>query len=162
MTENIIWGLIRIVIAQQISTKAARTIASRVCSKYPELASGVPHAHIQAEDLRSCGLSPRKAVCCATIATTADQILARVACGQTWEEALRGISGIGAWTLSIFRIMILREPDVLPTGDVALIRAIATHYGSDADLEELSRVWSPFRSVACWYLWRSLGNPPLG
>lgn len=160
--ENPILGLIRIVIAQQISTKAARTITSRVLSEFPELTLGNLHTSIQVGDLRSCGLSPRKAACCATIAATASQILARVTRGQTWEEALREIPGIGPWTLSIFRIMILREQDVLPTGDAGLIRAVAMHYGPDADLEELSRVWSPFRSVACWYLWRSLGNPPLG
>jgi DNA-3-methyladenine glycosylase II len=161
-SENAIWGLVRIVIAQQISTKAAQTIVERVRVKFPEIAVGGPlRSPFQAEGLRSCGLSPRKAICCERIVNCSERILACRALGQTWEEALRGISGIGPWTLSMFRIMILREPDILPIGDLALLRAIREHYGHGVDLEELSHNWSPFRSVACWYLWRSLGNPPL-
>jgi DNA-3-methyladenine glycosylase II len=161
--EDRIWGLIRIVIAQQVSTKSAKTICERVRAKYPRLALGCSSVErIEAEMLRFCGLSPRKAACCARIANSADQILADVARGRTWEEALGGISGIGAWTLAVFRIMILREENILPTGDLGLNRAVAMHYEQGVGLEELSRRWSPFRSVACWYLWRSLGNPPLG
>lgn len=160
--EDRIWGLIRIVIAQQVSTKSATTICERVRLRYPKLASGCNVEQIEIESLRSCGLSPRKATCCARIANTANQILATVAGGRTWEEALSGIAGIGAWTLALFRIMILRDVNILPIGDLGLVRAVAVHYGPDADLERLSQRWSPFRSVACWYLWRSLGNPPLG
>jgi DNA-3-methyladenine glycosylase II len=58
--------------------------------------------------------------------------------------------------------MVLREPDVLPLGDVGLERAIANVYGADQDVEKLSENWRPFRSVACWYLWRTLGNEQLG
>jgi DNA-3-methyladenine glycosylase II len=75
---------------------------------------------------------------------------------------LAGIKGIGPWTLSVFRIMVLREPDELPQGDVGLLRAIANVYGPTADLRELSEKWRPFRSVACWYLWKTLGNEQLG
>ena len=82
--------------------------------------------------------------------------------GQTWEQALSGIKGIGPWTVSVFRIMVLREPDVLPLGDVGLERAIANVYGPGHDVSELGARWRPFRSVACWYLWRTLGNEQLG
>jgi len=75
---------------------------------------------------------------------------------------LAGIKGIGPWTLSIFRIMVLREPDVLPLGDVGLERAIANVYGRPRSVECLGEKWRPFRSVACWYLWRTLGNEQLG
>jgi DNA-3-methyladenine glycosylase II len=95
------------------------------------------------------------------LANDAKRILERVAQGESWEEVLKGIPGIGPWTISIFRIMILRERDVLPTGDAGLARALAMHYSSGVDLAQLSQCWSPFRSIACWYLWRSLGNPPL-
>jgi DNA-3-methyladenine glycosylase II len=58
--------------------------------------------------------------------------------------------------------MVLREPDVLPLGDVGLERAVAQVYGPTCVVEKLSENWRPFRSVACWYLWRTLGNLQLG
>jgi DNA-3-methyladenine glycosylase II len=58
--------------------------------------------------------------------------------------------------------MVLREPDVLPLGDVGLERAIAKVYGPGLDIQQLAENWRPFRSVACWYLWRTLGNEQLG
>jgi DNA-3-methyladenine glycosylase II len=91
-----------------------------------------------------------------------EQILSRVQQGQTWEEALTGIKGIGPWTVAVFRIMVLREPDVLPLGDIGLERAIAKIYGRRRNVERLGETWRPFRSVACWYLWRTLGNEQLG
>jgi DNA-3-methyladenine glycosylase II len=160
--ENAIWGLVRIVIAQQVSTKSARTVWERVRSRYPKLPTGCCVEQVEVPVLRSCGLSPRKATCCGEIANNASQILSAVAMGQTWEEVLGDIRGIGPWTLAVFRILILREVNILPSGDLGLVRAIALHYGAAADLEKLSEKWSPYRAVACWYLWRSLGNQPLG
>jgi DNA-3-methyladenine glycosylase II len=58
--------------------------------------------------------------------------------------------------------MVLREPDVFPLGDIGLERAILKTYGSDHNIEQLAENWRPFRSIACWYLWRSLGNEQLG
>ena len=81
---------------------------------------------------------------------------------QDTDEVVGGIRGIGPWTRSIFRIFILREPDVLPQGDAALMKALQRLYGFQATLSDISERWRPFRSVACWYVWRSLGNLPLG
>jgi DNA-3-methyladenine glycosylase II len=58
--------------------------------------------------------------------------------------------------------MVLRDPDVLPLGDVGLERAVANVYGGSHHVEELAENWRPYRSVACWYLWRTLGNKQLG
>jgi DNA-3-methyladenine glycosylase II len=96
------------------------------------------------------------------IVQQSDEILAKVARGNTWEQTLTGIKGIGPWTIAVFRIMVLREPDVLPLGDVGLERAIENVYGGPQDVERLGENWRPFRSVACWYLWRTLGNQQLG
>jgi DNA-3-methyladenine glycosylase II len=161
-TEDPIWGLMRIVVAQQISTRAASTLTRRVVNRYPGLETGDGMLEIEPTVLRDCGLSPRKAACCSEIANNSCIISAKVASGMPWEEAVRTIKGIGPWTIAIFRIMILKERDVLPSGDVGLERAIGIVYGPDRPLGELSENWRPFRSVACWYLWRSLGNPPLG
>jgi DNA-3-methyladenine glycosylase II len=69
---------------------------------------------------------------------------------------------MGPWTVSVFRIMVLREPDVFPADDIGLRRAIAAAYGPKAQAARLSTKWRPYRSVACWYLWRTLGNEQLG
>jgi DNA-3-methyladenine glycosylase II len=115
-----------------------------------------------AASLRAFGLPERRAQCCVTILQRSEEIRANVQQGQQWAEALAGIKGIGPWTLSVFRIMVLREPDQLPFGDVGLERAIANLYGKRRSVERLGEKWRPFRSVACWYLWRTLGNEQLG
>jgi len=161
-TENPIWGLMRIVLAQQVSTVVACRLAERVKSEYPSLLTPSPSMVPEPKALRSLGVPQRRAECCAEIVRRSDEILARVARGNSWEEALAGIKGIGPWTLSVFRIMVLRDPDVLPLGDIGLERAIKKVYRRPRSVERLGEKWRPFRSVACWYLWRTLGNEQLG
>ncbi len=160
-TENELWGLIRVVASQQISTKAATTITTRVASIFPAASLG-QFENFTLEALRSCGLSPRKAKCCLTIAAFATDIRKDLNAMPIRYERLKAIPGIGDWTLDMLRVLILREPDVLPRGDLGLQRAILLNYHEASDLSSLSERWRPYRSVACWYLWRSLGNPPLG
>jgi DNA-3-methyladenine glycosylase II len=161
-TENPIWGLIRIVIAQQVSTHVACRLAERMRSTHPQLVTPSPAAIPDPASLRSLGLSQRRAECCAEIVRRSDELLAKVTQGLTWEQALVGFKGIGPWTIAVFRIMVLRDPDVLPLGDIGLERAVQTVYGGPRDVERLGETWRPFRSVACWYLWRTLGNEQLG
>jgi DNA-3-methyladenine glycosylase II len=161
-TENPIWGLVRIVMAQQVSTLVACRFAERAKQAHPHLTAPSSAVVPDPAGFRAIGLSQRRAECCVEIVRRSDQILAKVARGNTWEEALAGIKGIGPWTISVFRIMVLRDPDVLPLGDVGLERAIATVYGRRRNVERLGERWRPFRSVACWYLWRTLGNEQLG
>jgi len=160
--EEPIWGLVRIVMAQQISTRAACQLAEKVKGAYPQIVSLSGDALPDVAHFRAIGLPERRSRCCVSILQESHEIRARVADGQTWEEALVGIKGIGPWTLSVFRIMVLRDPDVLPMGDVGLERAVANVYGKTAKVECLAEKWRPFRSVACWYLWRTLGNEQLG
>lgn len=161
-TEDPIWGLIRIVMAQQIATRAACRLADRVKCAYPYLTRPTSGRVPDALCLQKAGLTQRRANCCIAILQRSDEIRANVQQGETWEHALAGIKGIGPWTLAVFRIMVLREPDVLPSGDVGLNRAIANVYGPGIDLVQLAENWRPFRSIACWYLWRTLGNEQLG
>jgi|SRR5882762_3026962 len=161
-TENPIWGLVRIVMAQQVSTVLACRLADRAKSEYPALLIPSPAAIPDPARLRAIGLSQRRAQCCVDIVTHSDAILAQIQKGQTWEQAVAGIKGIGPWTIAVFRIMVLRDPDVLPLGDIGLQRAIANVYRRPQDVERLGENWRPFRSVACWYLWRTLGNQQLG
>ena len=161
-TENPIWGLMRIVMAQQVSTSVACRLADRAKSVHPELMTPSPAAIPDPASLRSLGLSQRRAECCVEIVRRSDELLAKVAQGLTWEGALADFKGIGPWTIAVFRIMVLRDPDVLPLGDIGLERAIQTVYGGPRNVERLGETWRPFRSVACWYLWRTLGNEQLG
>ena len=160
--EYSIWGLVRIIIAQQISTALACTLAERVRAAYPGLVDPKQHVVPQVEILRSLGIPESRARCCVAVAQRSGKILARVGDGQTWEEALKGIKGIGPWTISVFRIMVVREPDILPIGDIGLARAIRNVYGRRRNPEKLGEKWRPYRSVACWHLWRTLGNQQLG
>jgi DNA-3-methyladenine glycosylase II len=161
-TEDPIWGLVRIIIAQQISTSVACRVAERVKAAYPMLATPSPAFVPDSKNLRALGLPESRAQCCITVVRRSEEIRAEVRQGQSWEEALAGVKGIGPWTLKVFRIMVLRDPDVLALGDVGLERAVANVYGKSHRVEELSETWRPFRSVACWYLWRTLGNEQLG
>jgi DNA-3-methyladenine glycosylase II len=161
-TEHPIWGLVRIVMAQQVSTQMACRLAKGLRCLHPDILSPSPVAVPTIASLRALGLSERRATCCVSIVQQSDHLLAQVREGRSWEEALAPIKGVGPWTVAVFRIMVLRDPDVLPVGDVGLLRAIETVYGRTRDVQRLGERWRPFRSVACWYLWRSLGNEPLG
>lgn len=161
-TEDPIWGLVRIVMAQQVSTHVACQLAERAIAAYPHLVAPSSSSVPDPSTLRKIGLSERRAQCCANIVVRSGEILDKVKLGQPWSEALAGIKGIGPWTIAVFRIMVLREPDVLPLGDVGLERAISSVYGEGHDVEKLAENWRPLRSVACWYLWRTLGNKQLG
>lgn len=76
-------------------------------------------------------------------------------------ERLTRVKGIGDWTAHMFLIFSLRRPNVLPTGDFAVRMAMKKHYGkrkppTAKQMEKIAKCWEPYRSVACWYLWRSL------
>jgi DNA-3-methyladenine glycosylase II len=161
-TEDPIWGLVRIIMAQQISTAVACKLAERLSSEFPMLTTPLQAALPDVKDLRALGLPERRAACCITVLQKSEEILGKIRQGQLWEDALAGIKGIGPWTISVFRIMVLRDADVLPSRDVGLDRAVAKAYGSSRSAENLGETWRPFRSVACWYLWRTLGNQQLG
>ena len=152
----------RMVIALQVSSNVACQLAERVKNAYPMLQSPLTAKLPHVTDLQAFGLPKRRAECCVTIVRKSSEILARVQQGQNWQEALAGIKGIGPWTISVFRIMVLRDPDEFPTGDIGLKRAIINIYGRRRRIDRLSESWRPFRSVACWYLWRTLGNKQLG
>jgi DNA-3-methyladenine glycosylase II len=161
-TEDPVWGLVRIVMAQQISTRVACRIAARARGQYPDLTSSSRRAVPDVAEFRALGLPKQRAECCIEILRKSADIAHRIEQGATWEAALHGIKGLGPWTLAVFKIMVLRLPDELPSRDVGLERAVENVYGPGNRIEALAENWRPFRSVACWYLWRTLGNEQLG
>jgi DNA-3-methyladenine glycosylase II len=160
--EYPIWGLVRIVMAQQVSANIAYRLAERTRAAHPSLTMPAPSVVPEPASLRAIGLSQRRAECCIEIVRRSGEILSDVRQGHSWEQALGDIKGIGPWTISVFRIMVLRDPDILPLGDIGLERAIKNVYRRTRNVERLGEKWRPFRSVACWYLWRTLGNQQLG
>ncbi len=158
-------SLARAIVGQQLSTAAAKTIWERVLSEVTVL---TPEAILSAERaaLRACGLSERKTDYLGTLARGFAEGGVNPAAWQTRDdeaviEDLTRLPGIGRWTAEMFLIFHLLRPDVLPLGDVGVQRALRLHYGNGAALgpRKLARVtnpWRPWRSVATWYLWRSL------
>lgn len=159
--------LVRSIVSQQLSAKAAMTIHGRVLAA---LGAGqaTPAAMLAIEEdrLRACGLSRAKVASVRDLATkVTDGSLALDALDAMDDdaviEAMTQVRGIGRWSAEMFLIFRLGRPDILPVGDVGVQRAMRAVYGlrkhpSPARMTELARPWRPYRSVACWYLWRSL------
>lgn len=163
--------LARSICGQQISVKAAESVWQRVlleCGKRPTPAS-VQKAGL--ERLRAAGLSARKAEYILDLSIHfSDKLVqpakwARMPDEEIIEE-LTAIRGIGRWTAEMFLIFNLQRPDVLPLDDVGLLNAISLHYFSGEpvsrfEAREVAQGWQPFRTVATWYLWRSLDPVPV-
>ena len=163
--------LARSICGQQISVKAAESVWQRVllqCGKRPSPVS-VQKAGL--ERLRAAGLSGRKAE---YILDLSKHFSDKLVQPTKWEqmpdediiEELTAIRGIGRWTAEMFLIFNLQRPDVLPLDDVGLLKAISLHYFSGEpvsrfEAREVAQGWQPFRTVATWYLWRSLDPVPV-
>ena len=164
-------ALLRAIVGQQLSTKAARTIYGRLAALFGDRAPS-PHEllTVDEEKLRGVGLSRAKA---GYLRSLAEHVIAgeleldRLTELPDDEVAaqLTAVKGLGQWTADMFLIFHLRRPDVLPVGDLGIRRAVQLAYGLEglpapAELTALAEPWRPHRSLACLYLWRSLDNEP--
>jgi len=161
-------ALVHAIISQQLSTRAASTIASRVDA----LLGGVPSTGALSEvsdaQLRGAGLSSQKVSYLRALgAHVTDGSLVFEALDAMPDEAvieaLTQVKGIGRWTAEMFLMFRLHRPDVLPLGDLGINKAVQRAYQfrnipSPTRLSRLGESWRPYRSVACWYLWASLSN----
>jgi|GEM_PF-17814 len=162
--------LARSVVGQQISVAAAQAVWARVEAACPKL---VPQQFIKLgpEKLTGCGLSRRKAE---YVLDLAQHFVSGALHVGKWtsmdDEAviaeLTQIRGIGRWTAEMFLIFNLSRPDVLPLDDLGLIRAISVNYFSGepvtrSEAREVAANWEPWRTVATWYMWRSLDPLPV-
>ncbi len=169
--------LARSIVGQQISVKAADAVWRRLCGACPEL---TPPAILRkrASTLRNCGLSERKVEYLRDLAQhfASGRVDPRALQSMDDEaviECLTDIRGIGRWTAEMFLIFNLLRPNVLPLDDLGLLRAVSLHYLDEmptehllkregrARVEKLAAPWAPWRSVATWYLWRSLDPVPV-
>ncbi len=166
--------LARAIAGQQISVKAADTIWSRVVTAAGGSTIKIRPEKIialKAKELRGCGLSERKAE---YVQNLAERFVAKEISGARLakledtevKKTLVALHGIGPWTADMYMMFNLWRPDILPLGDVGLIRAIELHYfnGKKVPLQKIRKAaepWSPYATVATWYLWRSLDPIPV-
>lgn len=162
--------LARSIVGQQISVKAAQSVWQRVeqaCETFvPARVLEVGH-----EKLATCGLSKRKAEYILDLAKHFASDALHVDAWSTMDDEavitdLTQIRGIGRWTAEMFLIFNLLRPDVLPLDDLGLMRAISINYFSGepvtrSEAREVAANWAPWRTVATWYLWRSLEPLPV-
>jgi DNA-3-methyladenine glycosylase II len=166
--------LARSVVGQQISVKAAQTVWERLVALVDGGAAALAPASVLALDarqLRGAGLSARKVEYLADLARHFESGQVHVRQWQHMDDAaiideLVAIRGIGRWTAEMFLIFHLLRPDVLPLDDVGLLKGISINYFSGepvsrAEAREVGEAWSPFCSVATWYIWRSLDPLPV-
>lgn len=162
--------LARSVVGQQISVKAAQSVWDRF-SALMKTVNPRAVSKLTVEDMRAAGLSGRKVE---YIKDLADYFQTGKVSVKQWDamedEAiiaeLIAIRGIGRWTAEMFLMFYLRRPDVLPLDDVGLLNGISKLYFSDepvsrSEVRDLARAWEPYRSVATWYIWRSLDPQPV-
>jgi DNA-3-methyladenine glycosylase II len=160
-------ALLRAIVGQQLSTKAARTIYLRVVDLFGG-ATPSPEQLLEAsaEDLRACGLSGRKTEYLRDLAAhvlSGELELDRLE--ELGDEEVIGeivaVRGLGRWTAEMFLLFHLERPDVLSGGDLGIRKAIQIEYGLEempppARVVEIGEAWRPYRSLASLYLWEAL------
>ena len=162
--------LARSIVGQQISVKAAQTVWDRF-ALLPKKITPANVLKLKVDDMRGAGLSARKIEYLVDLALHFDNRTVDVAAWNAMDDEaiiaeLIGIRGIGRWTAEMFLIFHLMRPNVLPLDDVGLINGISKSYFSGdvvsrSDAREVAAAWTPFCSVATWYIWRSLDPLPV-
>jgi DNA-3-methyladenine glycosylase II len=162
--------LARSIVGQQISVKAAQSVWNRLAGAVPAVAPDAVAA-LRLRRLRACGLSARKSEYLRDLARHfVDGTIEVTRWPEMDDEAviaeLIRVRGIGRWTAEMLLMFSLLRPNVLPVDDLGLRRAASRHYfdGADvgaAELRAFGARWEPWRSVATWYLWRSLEPVPV-
>ena len=159
-------SLAEAIIYQQLNGKAAFTIFKRFAALAGEPLTPEGILKLTNEQMRGVGLSKQKATYLRDLAEhthRGDLDFARLPDLSDEEviEHLTQVKGIGVWTAHMFLMFSLRRPNVLPVGDFGVRSAIRKHYKkrkmpNPKQMEKIAKSWEPYRSIACWYLWRSL------
>ena len=159
-------ALMKAIVSQQLSTKAADTIFKRLMALFDGAPTPRALAALTDTQLRGVGLSGQKLKYMRDLGTKVqDGSLPLHTLDAMGDEdvivALTQVKGIGRWTAEMFLMFRLHRPDVLPVDDQGIVKAVQKAYGlrktPSADrLNKIGDAWRPYRSVACWYLWRSL------
>lgn len=154
--------LVSSIISQQLSAKAAATIKYRLITSVtlitPETLNTVSY-----DNLREAGLSAKKGryIKCLANKVVSGQIDLFSMQTKSNEEILSiltALPGIGRWTAEMFLLFSLKRPNILATSDTGLQRAVRNLFGDSAKLDNFEKIWSPYCSVASWYLWKHIDS----
>ena len=160
-------ALVRAIVGQQVSVKAAQSVFDKLLTRNNGILGPGILAKTTQEELRECGISRQKH---SYIIDLSEKFMTQTEIFEGLSElpdeeiivALTSIKGIGVWTAQMFLMFTLGRLDVFPVGDLAIRQAMANEFGFERDAvkkskyHKLSEPWAPYRSVACWYLWKSL------
>ncbi|MFP4336879.1 MAG: DNA-3-methyladenine glycosylase family protein [Halothece sp.] len=159
-------AIAKAIISQQISPKAATTIYARLEQLYPKGIEAITLLETPEEMLREVGISRPKIRYLQDLAQKSIEGLPSIEeLNQLTNEEIISIliqiKGVGTWTVQMFLIFRLHRLDVFPMNDLGICKAIQKLYNlperpNQKILKEISHKWKPYRSLACWYLWRSL------
>ncbi|MFO0908135.1 MAG: hypothetical protein U0794_07215 [Isosphaeraceae bacterium] len=157
--------LVRSIVAQQISTKAAAAINSRVLTLMGGTSTPEALLALQPVQLQAAGVSRTKAAYLLNLAEAVGSGHVPLSQFGRWDDdaiiaRLTTVKGIGVWTAEMFLIFALNRPDVLPVGDLGIRSGLRDWHGladvpAPKHCHALAEPWRPFRTLACWYLWRS-------
>ncbi|MGD0178292.1 MAG: DNA-3-methyladenine glycosylase [Terriglobales bacterium] len=164
--EPVFHSLAEAIVYQQLNGKAAVTIFNRFAALAGQPVTPEGILKLTPENMRAVGLSKQKSSYLFDMAERAirgELDFTRLP-GLSDEEVIKHLTqvkGVGVWTAHMFLMFTLKRPNVLPTGDFGVQMAIKKHYGKrklpkPLQMEKIAKPWEPYRSIACWYLWRSL------
>lgn len=154
------------IVYQQLNGRAAETIFDRFAKAAGDPITPEGILKLSAEQMRAVGLSKQKSSYLRDLAEKTQagllefERMPQMTDTEVIEHLIR-VKGVGVWTAHMFLIFTLRRTDVLPVGDYGVQSAIKKAYRKrklprPKDMEKIAKAWSPYRSIACWYLWRSL------
>ena len=162
--RNPFYSLCKSIVGQQISVAAARAIWNRLEKKY-NIIDGIYFKSNDLNQLKKIGLSERKA----TYLINMSKMLKEFNTYDYWNKlnnqeiysALIKIKGIGPWSIKMFMIFCLNRPDIFSSDDIGLLKAMGKNYFNNIrptkdEAESFSLQWKPWRTLASWYLWRSI------
>ncbi len=164
--EPVFHSLAEAIVYQQLNGRAAVTIFKRFAALAgePVIPEGI--VKLTDEQMRSVGLSKQKSSYLRDMAERAlrGELNFNRLPEMSDEEVIKHLTqvkGVGVWTAHMFLMFTLKRPNVLPTGDFGVQMAIKKHYNKrklpkPVQMEKIAKPWEPYRSIACWYLWRSL------
>jgi len=162
--------LARSIVSQQISVKAAESVWHKIIINVPEITPQTVY-NLENNVLRGCGLSQRKTDYLQDLSLHfINKDLNETIWYEMDDEALilelTRVKGVGRWTAEMFLIFHMLRPNILPINDLGLKRALSIHYNDNKPVSKnemyiISDPWRPWRSVATWYLWRSLDSLPV-
>src|SRR5713101_9678265 len=164
--EPVFHSLAEAIVYQQLNGKAAVTIFKRFSALAGDPLTPAGILKLTPEQMRSVGLSKQKSSYLFDMAERAhrgelDFSRLPEMSDEAVIEHLTQVKGVGVWTAHMFLMFTLRRPNVLPTGDFGVRMAMKKYYKKrklpkPAQMEKIAKAWEPYRSVACWYLWKSL------